>query len=124
MGIGAGVRLLRDNSSQIVVANSDDEESAQESEGTSNGDEPSEAGSSNEEEPEGVDGGSEADETHEIEALVARRYRRSVLEYQVKWQGYATSENTREPKGEIPGDMVKAYEAERRKVGRLVHGRQ
>ena len=114
------------NSQPIVARNSDDEESAQESE---EGGEDEESGEGEESSQSEGDESSEEDqeadsegrgETWEIEAIVARRYRGGVIQYQVKWLGFDMSENTWEPKDEIPPEVVKGYEAERRKASRCL----
>jgi hypothetical protein len=116
------VESAQPRATRTIALNSDDEASAQESEEDGESEEGS--GEDQVESDEGSDedqgADEERDDTWEIEGVVSKRYRGGVLQYQVKWLGFDTSENTWEPKSEIPPEVVKEYEAERRKSFRYL----
>lgn len=53
-------------------------------------------------------------ELYEVDRLVGKRVVDGCVQYKVRWADYSSRDDTWEPKGNIPGDVVDLYEEERR----------
>ena len=49
-----------------------------------------------------------------VERIVNSRKRGNKTEYQIKWQGYSSKENTWEPPDDLPNRLIRQFHAQKR----------